>query len=71
MWNLLQNTKPCSDHITINKTEHTVSRSSTTLQNRYHQHAFAICKEIEGLRYTVHFTRIARDDPKSASKLMS
>jgi hypothetical protein len=47
----MQNTQYCAIHTNIDGSELTVSRSSTTLQNRYHQHASAICNENESLRY--------------------
>ena len=46
----MQNTQYCATLTTRNGSALTVSRSSTTLQNRYHQHPSAICKEIEALR---------------------
>ena len=48
---LMQNTQYCTTRTTMDGSKLTVSRSSTTLQNRYHQHASAICKEMEPLRY--------------------
>jgi len=47
----LQNTHYFATITTRDGPELTVSRSSTNLQNRYHQDALAICKEIEALRY--------------------
>jgi hypothetical protein len=48
----MQNPQHCSTRTTRDGSELTVSRRSTTLQNMYHQHPSAICKEIEALRYT-------------------
>jgi hypothetical protein len=47
----MQNTQYCATLTTMDGSELTVSRSSTNLQKKYHQHASAICKEIEALRY--------------------
>jgi len=47
----MQNTQYCATHTNIDGSKLTVSRSSTTLQNRYHQHASAICEENDALRY--------------------
>jgi hypothetical protein len=47
----MQNPQHCSARTTRDGSELTVSRSSTTLQNMYHQHPSAICKEIEALQY--------------------
>jgi len=48
---LTQNTQYSATRTTRDGSELTVSRSSITLHSRYHQHACAICKEIEALRY--------------------
>jgi hypothetical protein len=47
----MQNTQYCATRTTMDGSELTVSRSSVTLQNMYHQHASAICEENEALRY--------------------
>jgi hypothetical protein len=49
--------------------ERTVSRSSTILQNRYHQHAFAICKHIEELRYTVNLKQHLLEEIEKCKRL--
>jgi len=51
----MQNTQYCATHTSIDGSERTVSRSSTTLVSRYHQHASAICKQNEALRYRRYF----------------
>ena len=48
---LMQNTRYCTTRTSRNGSERTVSRSSTTFVNRYHQHPLAICKVIETLHY--------------------
>jgi len=50
----MQNTQYCATGTTRGGTELTVSRISTTLANKYLQHALAICKEIESLRYIMY-----------------
>jgi len=45
------NTQHCATRTSRDGSELTVSRSSTTLHIMYHQHASAICKEIEELSY--------------------
>jgi len=59
----MQNTPYCATRTNTDGSKLTVSRSSTTLQNRYHQHASAICKENESLRYIKH---IANSGEKTA-----
>jgi hypothetical protein len=41
-------------HTTFDGSELTVSRSSTNLHKKNHQHPFAICKKIEALCYTMN-----------------
>jgi len=50
----MQNTQYSATRTARGGSELTVSRSSITLHSRYHQHASAICKEIESLRYIMY-----------------
>ena len=54
------NTQHCATRTTRDGSELTVSRSSTTLQNRYHQHASAICKCIEVLCYIRYIAKCSK-----------
>jgi len=42
----MKNPQYCATRTTMDGSELTVSRSSVTLQKKYHQHPSAVCKEI-------------------------
>jgi len=59
---LIKNPQYCATRTTMDGSELTVSRSSTNLQKKYHQHPSAICKENETLRYIGYIAGQRRKD---------